>query len=297
MQPALGLLAMQQDGAYTVAQMLANTNYPSATNGGVNTVNPANGSISANPTTAFGISYDLSNIANDLGNTGRTITINMTTSSSSGSQVNVSINGAAHFSVGSFLQFAAKGSTSYDMSKAQGASASATVSVVYTGYSMIPSAPLAYNASTGTGWYSGADPGSPITQAIKNGTGDVTGFKFMGLPSTLNLAALAQGGNVGFLNNVLIANYPTITITYTNADYNSFKQVFQQQVSGSATLFGFIPLGSANESSYSMTSSAGANNSTFTVTFAGSSQVATVGSLQQKAYVIGGAITNPGVNP
>jgi hypothetical protein len=293
-QAANAILALQQNGSYLLRQMLNNTQNPSAANGGIQTVNANTGVVSTNPTLAFQISPSISAISNDLLNTGRTIVIKMTTSSASGNQLNVSVQGSAGFSVGSFLQFNVGGSSSYNMSQAAGTSASASVTMTYAGYSMVPSAPLAYNAATNTGWYSAGDPGSPINQAIQNTGQNVSGFQFVGLPSTFNLGPVSAGGNFGVLNNVLIANYPTISITYTNADFQSFKQAFQQNVSGNVSLFGFISLGSFSESTYSMNYSEGSSNSTFTVTFTGSPAVSSVPVLQQQAYVIAGAVTNPG---
>jgi hypothetical protein len=291
---ANAILAQQQNGSYILSQLIKNTQAPSAANGGIQTVNANTGAVSINPTLAFGISPSVSAISNDLQNLARTIVINMTTSSASGSQLNVSVEGSTGFSVGSFLQMDIGGSFSYDMSKAAGTSASASVQMTFAGYSMVPSAPLAYNAATNNGWFSAGDPSSPINQAIQNKGVDVSGFQFVALPATFNLGPLSAGGNFGVLNNVLIANYPTITITYTNADFNSFKQQFQQNVSCSVSLFGFIPLGSTSESTSSMSYSEGATNSSFTVTFTGSPAVSSVPALQQQAYVIAGAITNPG---
>jgi hypothetical protein len=294
MQAANAILALQQNGSYLLRQIINNTQNPSLTNGGIQTVNANTGVVSTNPTLAYQISPSISAISNDLQNTGRTIIVKMTTSSASGNQLDVSVNGSAGFSVGSFLQFTVGGSTSYNMSQAAGTSSSASVTITYAGYSMVPTAPLAYNAATNNGWYSAGDPGSPINQAIQNKGQDVSGFQFVGLPSTFNLGPVSAGGNFGLLNNVLIANYPTISITYTNADFNSFKQSFQQNVSGNLSLFGFISLGSFSESTYKMSYSQGSSNSTFTVTFTGSPAVSSVPVLQQQAFVIAGAVTNPG---
>jgi len=71
----------------------------------------------------------------------------------------------------------------------------------------------------GKGWFFPA----PLKQAYGNIGKDVDGFKFT-VPPAYNLDSISQGGDFGILNNVLIANYPDVTITYKKADFNSFKQ-------------------------------------------------------------------------
>ena len=64
---------------------------------------------------------------------------------------------------------------------------------------------------------------------IENGNADVTGFKFLNTPP-YNLGPMLSGGNFGLLTNLLISNYPTIKITYTNANFSSFKQAWSEKV-------------------------------------------------------------------
>jgi hypothetical protein len=178
------------------------------------------------------------------------------------------------------------------MSKVQGTSTDASVTITYAGYSIVPMEPAAWQQATNVGFYYP----DVIAQAVANGSQDVTGFKFLN-PSPYNLGSVASGGNFGVLTNLLIANYPTITITYQNADFSSFEQAWSEKVSGDLTLFGFIKLGSFAQGAYGSSYAQSSDNSTFTVSFSASPQVTSVPQLQQTAYVIGGAVENPGVAP
>ncbi|WP_445626971.1 RNA polymerase sigma factor [Nostoc sp. DSM 114167] len=250
---------------------------------------PVVGAVSPNLQVGYSISKSQAAIQNDL-DSNNTISFGMTTSQASGESVSVSIEGQAGFSVGSWLTFATTAGGSYDMSKSQGTSTDASIKLTWKGYSVVPMAPTAWQQATNVGWYYT----DPIAQAVNNGTQDVTGFKFLNKPA-YDLQPFAKGGNFGLLNNLVISNYPTIEITYKNANFSSFKQSWNQSVSGNLKLFGFIELGSFSQGAYGSSYQQGADNSTFTVTFSASKEVLSVPQLQKTAYVIGGAVTNPGV--
>jgi hypothetical protein len=162
--------------------------------------------------------------------------------------------------------------------------------MTYAGYSIIPAAAAAWQQATSNGFYYP----DPVSQAVQHGTEDVTGFRFLNTPP-YNLGPMLSGGNFGLLTNLLISNYPTITITYSNANFSSFRQAWSETVSGNLSLFGFIKLGSFNEGAYSSSYSQGADNSTFSVTFSASPEVTGVPQNLRQAYVIGGCVANPGV--
>ena len=108
---------------------------------------------------------------------------------------------------------------------------------------------------------------------------------------------MTNGGNFGLLTNLLISNYPTIEITYSNANYSKFMENWSQTVNGNLTLFGFIKLGSFSQGVYSSSVTQGSDNSSFKVTFSASPEVTNVPQNQKTAFVIGAAVTNPGANP
>lgn len=292
MQPVNGLSNQLQNGAWMISQLQNNTTNPSAANGGIQTLDPNTGSTLTGYNEGWSIPYSISSISNDLQNTSRKIQISMQTSEASGSSLNVNVEGQAGFQVGSWLTFDVGASASYDMSKVQGTSTDASVTITYAGYSIVPILPAAWQQATNVGFYYP----SVIAQAVANGTQDVTGFKFLN-PSAYNLGSVASGGNFGLLTNLLIANYPTVTITYQNADFSSFEQSWSEKVSGNLTLFGFIKLGSFSQGAYGSSYAEGSDNSTFTISFSASPQVTSVPQLMQTAYVIGGAVQNPGVTP
>lgn len=289
MQAVNGLSDELQNGAWIIQQLKNNAQIPSATNGGMQTFDPNSGSILAGYNEGWSINSSVASINNDLQNTGRTIQIGMQTSQASGGGLNVSVEGQAGFSIGSWLKFDVGGSASYDMSKLQGTSTDASVTITFAGYSIVPMAPSAWQQATNVGFFYG----NPIVQAAANGSQDVTGFKFLN-PPAYNLAKISEGGNFGLLTGLLIANYPTISITYEKADFSSFQQSWSEKVSGNLTLFGFIKLGSFSQGAYGSTYAEGSDNSTFTITFSASPQVTTVPQNMRTAFVIGGAVQNPG---
>lgn len=289
MQPVNGLSDELQNGAWTLSQLKGNAMTPTAANGGIQTFDPNTGTVLPSYNDGWAISDSIASITNDLQNISRTISISMTTSQSSGNEVNVNVEGQAGFSIGSWLEFSTQASGSYDMSKTAGASTDCSVSITYAGYSMVPAAPAAWQQATNVGFYY-ADP---INQAAANGNQDVTGFKFLNTPP-YQLASLADGGNFGLLTNLLISNFPTVSITYTHADYSTFSQSWNEQVSGNLTLFGFIKLGSFSQGAYGSSFTQGSDNSSFTVTFSASPEVTGVPQNLKTAYVIGAAVANPG---
>ncbi len=288
MTPVNGFSDQLQNGRWMKDQMTRNTKLPTTTNGGMETVDPNDGSILP-VNVGWKINKSMAEIANDL-QSDKKIEIGLTTASASGSSMTVHVEGQAGFSIGSWLRFSTSAGASYDMSTVSGTSQDCSVKIAYKGYSMIPAAPDPWQQGTNVGFYY-ADP---IAQAVANQGKDVTGFKFLNKPP-YDMGAFADGGNFGLLTNVLIANYPDITITYSNANFSSFQQSWSESVSGNLTLFGIIKLGSFSQGAYGSSYKQGSDNSTFTVTFSASPEVVSVPQLQKTAYVIAGAVQNPGV--
>ncbi|QSJ18879.1 hypothetical protein JYQ62_09065 [Nostoc sp. UHCC 0702] len=289
MRPVNALLDLVSENSWIIGQLQTNTKNPNSSNGGIKTLDPTSGEVLKEFQVGYKISKALSDILNDL-NSDRTITLSMTTSQASGGSINVKIEGKAGFTVSSWLQFTTTAGDSYDMSKVQGTSTDASITLNWKGYSVVPMAPTAWQQATNIGWFYP----DPIAQAVKNDTKDVSGFIFTNSPA-YNLKPFKEGGDFGFLTNLVISNYPTISIRYNNANFSEFKQSWQENVTGNLKLFGFIELGSFSQGAYGSSYQQGANNSTFTVTFSASQEVLTIPDLQKTAYVIGGALSNPGV--
>lgn len=289
MQPVNGLSDQLQNGAWTLAQLKANATAPSAANGGMQTFVANTGAVLPGFNAGWSVNSPISSINNDLQNTSREISISMSTSQSSGESLEVSVEGQTGFSVGSWLTFGVEASASYDMSKASGTSTDCSAEITYSGYSMVAASPAAWQQATNSGFYLP----DPIAQANANEGKDVTGFSFLN-PPAYSLASVADGGGFGLLTNLLIANYPTVKITYEHADFSTFSQSWSEQVSGNLTLFGFIKLGSFSQGAYGSKVEAGSDNSSFTVTFSPSAAITSVPQNQKTAYVIAAGVTNPG---
>ncbi|TCI89964.1 hypothetical protein [Tenacibaculum sp. M341] len=290
--PVNALQTQMQNGSWTVAQAIKNTSTPTDANGGIKTFNPVDGSIDKNFRTGWNINKSIAAIQNDLNNESRVIEFKMTTHEASGDSLDVSINGSTGFSVGSWLKFSLGTQFSYDMSTFEGTSKDAEITVQYKGYSIVPISPSAWQQDVNTGWYNG----SIIRQAFENQGKDVSGFKFVSsTPPPFDFKAFEDGGNFGWLNNVIVSNYPTITIKYKNADFKSFRENWSTKVSGNLKLFGFISLGGFNAGASGSSYSEGSNNSEFTLTFSPSKEIISLPEFQKQAFIIAGAITNPGV--
>jgi hypothetical protein len=287
---ANALQSKLQLGGWIARQIVNNTSYPTKDNGGMKLVNPNTGSVSDKFQVGYRINSALSSIQNDLNNTQRSIKVKITTSENSPKEIIAKVNGGVSFLTDSVnvLQFSVKNRFAYDLHRVQGTSKDSTITIEYQGYTMIPITALAWQQATNVGWYYG----DPITEACKNGTQDVTGFKFSSQPS-YNLYSLADGGNFGQIRNLLISNYPIVTINYQNADFKQFKKSWDENVTGNLTLFGLSKLGNLKEGTYSSKLSQGSSNSEFSVIFSASPQVTTVPQLQKTAHVIGGSFYFP----
>jgi hypothetical protein len=290
MAPVNGLQDKVQNGQYVIRSLKNNTTTPTANNGGMKTFDPFTGVVSPGYQVGYNYPGVLATIQNDLKNTGRVISLGMTTSSASGGQVSVSVEGKAGFSLGSWLTFNTTTSGSYDMSQVSGTSTNASVTMKWEGYSIIPSSPIAWQQATNVGWYYS----DPVKQAVANEGKDVDGFKWVGDDAPYDMGNVADGGNFGLISNLLISNFPTIEITYSNANFSQFKQSWNQSLTGNIKLFGFLSLGSFSQGAYGSSYQQGADNSTFTVKFSASPAVVSVPTTQQTAFVIGGAVSNPG---
>jgi hypothetical protein len=274
-------------GTWILGQLNSNTSAPSESNGGMPTVDPNNGKILPFQV-AYTISSPVTSIQNDLNNTNRSFQLSMATSQAAQQQLDVSIAESSEFAVGGVLYFSDSQGNQYNMNTFAGTSASSTITVTFTGFTMVPSAPSAWQQATDLGWFYG-DPIAEAWQHWTSGT-NPTGFNFVSDPSSI---LGKDGRGLGQISNLLISNYPTISITYTDADYQTFQSSWVSTASGNITLFGFIPIGSFSAGVYSSSSQQNGSNSSFTLSFTPSKQVLSVPTLQQTAYVIGGSFDYP----
>jgi hypothetical protein len=241
----------------------------------------------------YGISKSGQQILNDLAGSS-SISMSMSIRSSSSSNYNVSINGGTSFSIGGpILTLSGGSSAQFNMESIQGAGKAMSISIKYTGYSVVPSAPQAQQTVGGggvIGWYSQ----QILQEAYSNFKSGFTGsgMMFHGTPSiTLDRY---PSGNFNLLSNVIISNYPTISINYTEGNFTQFSQSFASQTSGSVKLFGFIPVGGGSMSTYQASTQQTGSSSNFSVNFVPPT-TAGVPPLSQTAYVVGGVVVSPAV--
>ena len=278
------LLKRVHAGSWTIAQLQKNTSAPTAQNGGMRTINPANGEIPEAHQVGYSISTPVASIQNELSDKSRIISVRLETSGDSASGLTIRFSGGASASVSSAVEFISDSGSYYNMNTIPGSSTQTTIIIGYEGYSMVPISPTAWQQDTNVGWYYG----SPIAQAAKNGNMDVTGFKFMSTPP-FKMGSSSEGGNFGLLLNLLISNRPTITITYTSADFNEFRENWNTTERGSLKLLGASTFGG----SFSSQLRQGTSDSEFSLTFTPESGNLPVSPLQEKAYVIGGVVDYP----
>lgn len=268
-EPAHKIQSELQLGGWILSQMVSNTSDPNETNGGMKTVNPGIGEVSKKFQVGYDINSSLATIQNDLDNKQRKIKITIDVS---------------RYNSRSLVFFLHRDA----MHKIQGNSKVNSITIEYQGYSMVPIAPKAWQQATKVGWYY-ADP---IAEAFKNGKKDITGFKFVSLPS-YNLNSLAEGGNFGQITNLLISQNPTITVRYKNSDFRQFKKSWPENVYGKVILLGALKQGCSSKGEYSSKIIRGSSNSDFSLIFTPSQQNATVPQLQKSVYVIGGSFEFP----
>ena len=289
MGSAIGLQDELNLGTWILNQLATNTSSPSATNGGMQTVDPNTGAIPPGFQVAYEINEGVAGIGNDLNNS-RSFQVSMDITQSAQSQLSVSFAEEAGFSfdLDEALTFSGNESGSFNLNTFTGTSSTATLAMNFNGFTMVPIAAAAWQQATDLGWYFGA----PIAEAWQNWTSGTkpTGFNFVSDPTPI---LGRDGKGLGQVSNLLISQYPTVTITYSNADFSSFQQAWQENISGNLTLFGFIPVGSVSEGVYSSTAHSNGSNSSFTLTFTPSQQLLSVPPLQQTAYVIGGSFDYP----
>lgn len=276
MKPINALLEKIQYNSWTIYQLKSNTMYPSDTNGGMKTVNPNTGAVSKEFQPGYSVMRSVSDIENDLSNKDRILR----------AEIPFSHSNAVSRSV---LRFCKAGTFNYDMQSVPGGSGDITIVLEYRGYTLIPIAPMPWSQTSNIGWYLGY----PIAEAYKNGKQDVTGFKFVS-ELAYNPGSFYQGGNFGYITNLLICKYPpTITINYKNANFGKFSEYWNECAEGCLILLDNINLGGCGKYVYSGNILREYSNSNFSVTFYPSQENIGVPLLQSTAYVIGGTFEFP----
>jgi hypothetical protein len=258
---ASGIMDAQVLGGFTLQQIKNNLLGPSATNGGITQFNPP----SSNYFAGYFSNMTPSEILQDLGNTGQSVTMSFSAAASSSSSYNISFSGQAGLNWGGdLLDISAGTSFRGDVARQQGAGSTMSITMVYPGVTVIPLFPTAWQQSSGgtTGWW--YEP--IIFQAWKNfqaGSAAPSGFTFgNAIPGGIQLG---QNGT-GYLHAVVVSGYPTITVEFTSGNYSQFSSWLSTHTTVSVSLFGFIPLGSTSVDTYTASASQSSGQSGFTLT-------------------------------
>ncbi|HEX9984958.1 MAG TPA: hypothetical protein VGF69_16975 [Thermoanaerobaculia bacterium] len=298
MAPAVALLDQQNDTTFHLNQVTRALANPQAGTSGMNTFDPTG----VNGTTvvpAYAVNKSTQLIKGDLANTGRVIQVSARVTNESDSQSTVSINGSAAISLSAedgLVGFDGNANFQVNMESAQGSGSEVDVTIQYIGWSDVPVAPLAQTIVGGSaggsimGWY------APLLlkQAYVNwkaGANASSGPVFISAP--LFDLDRYPNGDVNYLSTILITNYPTIVLHYTQGDYATFQQSVATQTSGSVSILG-IPVASVNINTYSFKHQMNSSNSDFTVTLTPTPPTNVPPALLT-AHVIGGVVTSPAV--
>ncbi|MEY8758181.1 lamin tail domain-containing protein [Chryseobacterium tongliaoense] len=263
-----------------VSTALGNVQSPSADNGGL--------TLDNNTTVpAFQMTTQISDILNGLKNTSQAVNLAMEVSRETSDRFTVSVSGSTGFSIPilDFLTVGVSGNAKYFSDSLATSENKISVSMSFTGATLVNFGPSNYNTATGLNWAWFA----PIQEAIKNGSKDVTGFKFSPNPNI----DFSQNGPFGVLNGVAISNYPTIVIKVTSSNYQSIQKTFEQSSSVKVSFLG-IPLASASESTYSSSTSVDSSSSTITITLNPPQDLIAGNSVDSLGWVLGAVLDYPG---
>ena len=156
------------------------------------------------------------------------------------------------------------------------------VTLSFPGVTAVQLAPAALNLSTRLNWYWP----EPLQSAIRNGTADVTGFKFSPTPTT----DWSLEGDFGYIQTLAISSYPTVTIQVTGSNYQSIATTIQNATNVQGTFLG-ISLRGVTSSSLSSTDS---TNNSVTITLSPPIQGMGGPVNQNVAWMLGASTYFPG---
>lgn len=256
-----------------VQQALAAVQSPSSSNGGLSTDD-------GNENPSYAVSTQLADILNGLQDTSNAVALSLGVSRYSSSEYRVSINGSSGFEIPilDFFGLGVGANASYFEDDIATSSNTVDIQMTFPGVTSVNFGPTGYNMSTGQDWYWM----EPITEAIANGTNDVSGFKFSPNPQI----DFSANGPFGLLTGVAIATYPTVVISVTSSDYQSIATTFQQSTSFEVSFLG-IPLGGGSQSTYSSSVNVNSSSQTVSITLTPPPQTVAGQAVSSVAWVLG----------
>jgi len=256
-----------------IQQALAAVQSPSSSNGGLSTDD-------GNENPSYGVSTQLADILNGLQDTSNVVALSLGISRDSSSEYRVTMNGGSGFDIPIlfFFTLGVDGNESYFQDSIATSSNTVDIQMTFPGVTSVNFGPTGYNMSTGQDWFWM----EPITDAIANGTKDVSGFKFAPNPNI----DFSANGPFGYLTGAAIAGYPTVVISVTSSDYASIAETFQQSESHEITFLG-IPLGGSSESTYSSSVNVNSSAQSVTITLTPPPQTVSGQAVSSTAWVLG----------
>lgn len=228
----------------------------------------------------------LSDIVNGLADKSNQVVLDASVSKVSDSEFQVSIGGGASFSIPHnwFFTLSVDADATYFQDQIVRSENTIEITLSFPGVTAVQLAPAALSLSTRLNWFWP----QPLQSAIRNGTADVTDFKFSATPTT----DWSLEGDFGYPQTLAISSYPTITIEVTGSNYDSIATTIAHSSSVQGTFLGIKLQG--NSSSYSHDVKTNAASSSVTITMSPPLQGMGDAVNQNVAWVLGASNYFPG---
>jgi hypothetical protein len=207
-------------------------------------------------------------------------------------EVSVSVSGsqAVRIPYAWFFGVSVKNDSSYAQNNIFVQHNSVTVSMKFSGVNYVSFAPAPFNPLIKrTNWFYSES----ILSAIRIGTADVTGYRFLNA-TDMDLNQFATGGEFGYVDGVAISLFPTISVTIKGSNYQKIATDIKSNSKVGIDFLG-IPLATpATADAYSAKTKVNEASSSVTINFSPPDYLFGVGDLtQRRAYVLGATFSYP----
>lgn len=262
-----GILNAQFHANYNINRIATNTQHPSEANGGE--------ILSDNrPHVKFNIKEDPTVIDTALADQKNSFTIKMSAKDYKSSETRIEIEGKDFgvITLADLITFSFEGSHEYSLYNLNTEGSECNIETTFAGVNAVHIEPADFYSDTGTGWFSP----DIIAEAIRNQGKDVSGYKLRPYP---------KGTRLGWLEYLVISQFPQITIKYSNGKASNEVKKLASKNDITVSIFG-IPLLTSKGSYASTSIKEHGTNQGYTISF--TPPPASGGALDQRAYVIGG---------
>ncbi|WP_461629719.1 hypothetical protein [Labilibaculum euxinus] len=202
-------------GRWALYQLTENTCNPSNANGGMKTINPNTGTISESYQVAYTISNSIDQLRTELKNNRKSIKIEIKINNPN--PINVQIITYNETTTDSILYCLPDSITSLLLPFNAGTMENGILGMEYYGVTMFNILPKKWEFESNTGWYNGF----PIADAVKNTNPKNKGYHFAVTPK-YNLGLLKDGGDFGFITNLLICD--SLVSTFSDLEEPVLKE-------------------------------------------------------------------------